>query len=285
MRTFHFQFLHFEAKFFECLGMVAYSRFAKGITKMKVSLVALAVVVAAIALTFAVGCGVLGNPSPCDRSQAMRDALEMATGRDCDLITDDDLADVRYLDLSFSDNGLKKSDFSGLYNVISVDFVGGSSSYGWHRLPDSWARSNQPSPIMGASPSVIVVALNSLPTVSHLMFAKIATDSGSYHVTDTVIQHYYDSTCFGPDLTKATLEWFEELENLGEVTLCAVEELPSNVSDELKGRGVTIDAISACVALNQDSELASRISYCRESRAPKDGCSASVNDRSCSFRY
>ena len=44
--------------------------------KLKPHLPALAAIVVLTALTLAVGCGVLGNPNPCERTQTMRDALE-----------------------------------------------------------------------------------------------------------------------------------------------------------------------------------------------------------------
>ena len=50
----------------------------------------------------------------------MRDALEDATGRDLDIITEDDLADVRMLQISDAGE-LKKSDFSGLRNLQRLD--------------------------------------------------------------------------------------------------------------------------------------------------------------------
>ena len=79
-----------------------------------------AIAIAGMVIVLAAGCAVLGNSSPCDRSQAMRNVLEEATGRDCDLITDEDLADVRSLSLtlSFDDaSNLKNGDFSGLENL------------------------------------------------------------------------------------------------------------------------------------------------------------------------
>ena len=50
----------------------------------------------------------------------MRDALEDATGRDLDIVTEDDLADVRMLQISDAGE-LKKSDFSGLSNLQRLD--------------------------------------------------------------------------------------------------------------------------------------------------------------------
>ena len=80
-------------------------------------------IVAAIAvLAMCIGCGVLGNPNPCDRTQSMRNALEEATGRNCDLITTADLADVLELHI-WSAGGLKKSDFSELDNLERVGVV------------------------------------------------------------------------------------------------------------------------------------------------------------------
>ena len=75
-----------------------------------------AAIIAMAAVLLAVACDSLpiigtGSPAPCDRSQAMLEALEEATGWDCDEITDDDLADVRSLSVS---GPLKQSDFAGL---------------------------------------------------------------------------------------------------------------------------------------------------------------------------
>ena len=78
-----------------------------------------AIAIAGTMLLLAVGCAVLGDPNPCDRTQAVRDALEKATGRDCDLITDDDLADVWTLTISGRDN-LKGRDLAGLDNLRSL---------------------------------------------------------------------------------------------------------------------------------------------------------------------
>ena len=74
-----------------------------------------AITIAAMVLALAAGCAVLGNPSPCDRSQAMRNVLEEAIGRDCDLITDDDLAGVRVLYFRMTEvTNLRRADFGGL---------------------------------------------------------------------------------------------------------------------------------------------------------------------------
>ena len=73
-------------------------------------------IIAMAAVLLVVACNSLpiigaGSPAPCDRSQAMLEALEEATGWDCDEITDDDLADVRSLSVS---GPLNQSDFAGL---------------------------------------------------------------------------------------------------------------------------------------------------------------------------
>ena len=88
----------------------------------------LALIAVIAALTLAVGCSVLGNPDPCDRTQAMRDALEDATGRDCDLITDDDLADVRRLGIR-DEGELKGNDFADLSNLQSLSLYGSDLSW------------------------------------------------------------------------------------------------------------------------------------------------------------
>ena len=89
----------------------------------------MASIVVITALSLAVGCGVLGNPNPCDRTVEMRNALEAATGRDCDLISDSDLANVsnlpqnaRYRNQggSISLQPLKRSDFAGLTKLRSL---------------------------------------------------------------------------------------------------------------------------------------------------------------------
>ena len=97
----------------------------------------LAVAVAALMLT--IGCAVLADPNPCDRTQAVRDALEEATSRDCDLITNDDLADVSSLTMGVplpagnlqlltSQRGdigdLKGRDFAGLDNLQTLYLSG-----------------------------------------------------------------------------------------------------------------------------------------------------------------
>ena len=113
-------------------------------------------IVAAIAvLAMCIGCGVLGNPNPCERSNAVRNALEETTMRDCDLITDDDLAGVRSLDVGrpvldpFSNNpnrveyrgydivpgrnihSLSRGDFAGLDYLYVLDL----DDSGLHKLP------------------------------------------------------------------------------------------------------------------------------------------------------
>ena len=77
------------------------------------------------ALLLTVACGnlpIIGNPSLCDRSQAMRNALEPAAGgRYCFLITDDDLAAVSHLSVGVP---LKQPDFAGLDNLQWLDLRG-----------------------------------------------------------------------------------------------------------------------------------------------------------------
>jgi Leucine-rich repeat (LRR) protein len=93
---------------------------------LKLNLLAIAVI-ALTALTLAVGCGVLGNPNPCDRTQAVRNALERETRRDCDLISDDDMADIRLFRLRLFDHDvdyLKKSDFASLTNLQNLYLFG-----------------------------------------------------------------------------------------------------------------------------------------------------------------
>lgn len=87
---------------------------------------AAAAIIAMVAVLLTVACGSLpiigtGDPNPCDRSQAMRDALERAIERVCDRITDDDLADVSRLRVSGS---LQRSDFAGLDNLQSLELAG-----------------------------------------------------------------------------------------------------------------------------------------------------------------
>lgn len=63
-------------------------------------------------------CGAFSGPDPCDRRIPMRNTLEYTTGRDCDLISDHDLAGLGTLDFkNFNTSELKKSDFAGLDNV------------------------------------------------------------------------------------------------------------------------------------------------------------------------
>ena len=87
-------------------------------------------------LTLALGCWVLGNPNPCDRAQGMRDALEESTGRDCDIITEDDLADVYELRIYGADE-LEESDFSGLINLYSLFLHGGKGDLPWNVISGS----------------------------------------------------------------------------------------------------------------------------------------------------
>ena len=82
-------------------------------------------------LTLALACGVLGNPNPCDRAQGMRDALEESSGRDCDLITEDDLAEVYQLRIYGADE-LEKSDFSSLVNIHWLDLRRGEGDLPWN---------------------------------------------------------------------------------------------------------------------------------------------------------
>ena len=82
-------------------------------------------------LTLALACGVLGNPNPCDRAQGMRDALEESSGRDCDLITEDDLAEVYKLRIYGADE-LEKSDFSSLVNIHWLDLRRGEGDLPWN---------------------------------------------------------------------------------------------------------------------------------------------------------
>ena len=180
--------------------------------KSKPNLPAVTVIVVLTALTLIVGCGVLGNPNPCDRTQGVRDALEDATGRNCDLITDDDLADVGNLSLglSFDDaNNLKKSDFAGLNNLHTVHFRASDRLH-----PNSFRQ------------------LSSLSEIRHLELAT-AMDHDS-------------SSCYGPDLTEATAEWFDGLTSLKTLTLCTSGELASNVHQRLTSNGVTINEILNC---------------------------------------
>ena len=206
--------------------------------KVKMYLVALAGIVAIMTVT--VGCDVLGSPDPCDRSQVMRDALEEATGRDCDLITQDDLADVQGLHLILSSEearNLKKSDFSGLDSVETLDFAGGGTSR-YHAMAENVTT--------GALHANSFEAFGSLPNLNHLIFARVASSSGRYCETDSIATTYFRSRCFGPDISMATPVWFDDLSNLNEVSICTVSELPSDVSVALKERGVAITAISAC---------------------------------------
>ena len=82
-----------------------------------------AVILAAIAVLLAAGgygiFYIIQNPAPCDRTQEMRDALERATERKCDLITGDDLADIDGLVIQFEDEMpiLKRLDFAGLRHL------------------------------------------------------------------------------------------------------------------------------------------------------------------------
>ena len=109
--------------------MIAYGGPAKGITMMsvKMNLAAMTGIAAVTVLMLTIGCGVLGNPSPCNRTLEMRNALEGVTGRDCDLITNEDLARVRNLPhrggISIYLQPLKRSDFSGLDNLRSLSVL------------------------------------------------------------------------------------------------------------------------------------------------------------------
>ena len=94
--------------------------------------IAMAAVLSAVAWQIAVN----RNPDPCDRSYAMRQALEWATRRDCDLITDADLADVRWLSLR---GPLQRSDFTGLDNLRGMDWYGPVELLG--TVPDEGRRS------------------------------------------------------------------------------------------------------------------------------------------------
>lgn len=199
-----------------------------------------AIVITGLVLASVVGCGVLGDPNPCDRTQAMRNALEEGTGRDCDLITDDDLAGVQRLHLVLSSDearNLKKSDFSGLDDVETLDFAGGGTSR-YH--------ARDANVLTGTLHPHIFEYMSSLPSVSNLIFARVASSRGSYYETDSIIVNYFHSRCFGPDLAMATPEWFSNLENLTKITICTVEEIPSHVSVALKERGVMLNPISEC---------------------------------------
>ena len=212
----------------------------------------LSLVITIAALTLAIGCGVLGNPNPCDRTQAMRDALEEATGRDCDLISDADLADVRRLHLVLSSDearNLKKSDFSGLANMETLDFAGGGTSPYHARVANV---------ITGTLHPHIFEYMSSLPSVSNLIFARVASSRGSYYETDSLIVSYFHSRCFGPDLAMATPEWFGSLENLTEITICTVEEIPSHVSVALEEREVMLNAISECSPSESNGRMCDR---------------------------
>ena len=199
-----------------------------------------AIAIAGAMLLLAVGCAVFGDPNPCDRTQVVRDALEEATGRDCDLITQDDLADVQRLHLILSSEearNLKKGDFSGLDSVETLDFAGGGTSR-YHATAENVTT--------GALHANSFEAFGSLPNLNHLMFARVASSSGRYCETDSIATTYFRSRCFGPDISVATPVWFGDLSNLNEVSICTVSELPSDVSVALKERGVAITAISAC---------------------------------------
>lgn len=78
------------------------------------------------ALLLTVACGnlpIIGNPSLCDRSQAMRNVPELAAGggRYCFLITDDDLAAVSHLSVGVP---LKQPAIAGLSNLQWLDLRG-----------------------------------------------------------------------------------------------------------------------------------------------------------------
>ena len=87
-----------------------------------------AVVLAAIAALLAAGgygiAYIIQNPNPCDRTQEMRDALERATERKCDLITGDDLADIDHLVIQFEDEMpvLKRRDFAGMRHLEGLSY-------------------------------------------------------------------------------------------------------------------------------------------------------------------
>ena len=87
-----------------------------------------AVVLAAIAILLAAGgygiAYIIQNPDPCDRTQEMRDALELAADRKCDLITGDDLADIDHLVIHFEDEmpKLKRRDFAGLRHLEGLAY-------------------------------------------------------------------------------------------------------------------------------------------------------------------
>ena len=82
------------------------------------------VILATVVGMLAAACALAGDPDPCDRSIVVRDALERATGRKCDLITDGDLARVGALSLwpheSDQPSELKDRDFAGLGNVTAL---------------------------------------------------------------------------------------------------------------------------------------------------------------------
>ncbi len=176
----------------------------------------LLIVVAIAALTVCIGCGVLGNPDPCDRKQAMRDALESATGRDCDLITEDDLADVWGLHISDACE-LKRSDFTGLSNLHSVDLS--------RCLLDS-----------------DIFDILNVSHITDLYLARSGLPGGTWVGGDS---GYYKTiySCLGPDASVLNPEWFEGLADLARLTLCTTDELPSDIERNLVGRGVTIEPL------------------------------------------
>jgi hypothetical protein len=176
----------------------------------------LLIVVAIAALTVCIGCGVLGNPDPCDRKQAMRDALEDATGRDCDLITTEDLADVRRLRISGACE-LKRSDFTGLGNLHSVDLS--------RCLLDS-----------------DIFDILNVSHITDLYLARSGLRGGTWVGGDS---GYYETiySCLGPDASVLNPEWFEGLADLARLTLCTTDELPSDIERNLVGRGVTIEPL------------------------------------------
>ncbi len=98
------------------------NRISDAIAAVMRRLATAAVLVIAAPMALALGCGglpIIGNPSPGDRTRAMRDTLESATGRDCDLMSGDDLADIEHLNVLRAAN-MKRSDFAGLDNLQSL---------------------------------------------------------------------------------------------------------------------------------------------------------------------
>ena len=87
-----------------------------------------AVVLAAVAILLATGgygiFYIIQNPDPCDRTQEMRDALERAAERKCDLITGDDLAYIDGLVIQYEDEMpvLKRRDFAGLRHLEGLAY-------------------------------------------------------------------------------------------------------------------------------------------------------------------